>query len=328
MKLNFANPTTGAQKLVLIEDERKLRALYDRRMAQEVEGEALGEEYKGYVFKITGGNDKQGFPMMQGILANQRVRLLLDKNSNCYRPRRTGERKRKSIRGCIVGPDLAVVNLVVLKKGEQEIEGLTDRIIPRRLGPKRASKIRKLFNLTKGDDVRKYVVRREIPSKKEGKRATYKAPKIQRLVTPRRLQHKARLEALKQRRVSRVKAESAEYARVLAKRRSERKAASQSRKSQRVSQRLSAKLSGKEATAAATTTTTPAATTTKAAKPTKPVAKVAAPKKATPAKPVAKAAAPQKTAVAPKKPVVAPKKTTTTTTKAPAKAPAKKTTKK
>jgi len=27
-------------------------------MGQEVDGECLGDEYKGYVFKITGGNDK------------------------------------------------------------------------------------------------------------------------------------------------------------------------------------------------------------------------------------------------------------------------------
>lgn len=52
--------------------------------------------------------------------------------------------------------------------GEQEIPGLTDTTVPRRLGPKRASKIRKLFNLTKNDDVRKYVIRRKLPEK-EGK---------------------------------------------------------------------------------------------------------------------------------------------------------------
>ncbi len=42
--------------------------------------------------------------------------------------------------------------------GDGEIEGLTDQVQPRKLGPKRASKIRKLFNLTKEDDVRKYVI--------------------------------------------------------------------------------------------------------------------------------------------------------------------------
>lgn len=43
------------------------------------------------------------------------------------------------------------------RAGEQELPGLTDEEKPRLRGPKRASKIRKLFNLTKDDDVRKYV---------------------------------------------------------------------------------------------------------------------------------------------------------------------------
>jgi small subunit ribosomal protein S6e len=28
----------------------------------------------------------------------------------------TGERRRKSVRGCVVSPDLAVLNLVIVKK--------------------------------------------------------------------------------------------------------------------------------------------------------------------------------------------------------------------
>lgn len=67
--------------------------------------------------RISGGNDKQGFPMKQGVLTNGRVRLLLSKGHSCYRPRRTGERKRKSVRGCIVDANLSVLNLVIVKKG-------------------------------------------------------------------------------------------------------------------------------------------------------------------------------------------------------------------
>merc|ERR1719329_989986 len=103
---------------------------------------------------------------------------------SCFRERRAGSRKRKSVRGCIVGPDLAVLSLAISKKGPEEIPGLTDDQRPRRLGPKRASNIRKLFNLEKKDDVRHFVVRREIKEKKK------KAPRIQRLVTPAMLQRK------------------------------------------------------------------------------------------------------------------------------------------
>merc|ERR1719183_3286199 len=144
-------------------------------MGAEVAGDSLGEEFKGYVFRVSGGNDKQGFPMKQGVLVNHRVRLLFKKGMTCFRERRNGTRKRKSVRGCIVGPDLAMMNLVIARKGAEDIPGLTDDNRPRRLGPKRAANIRKLFNLEKKDDVKQFIVRREAGKKK-------KAPKIQRLV--------------------------------------------------------------------------------------------------------------------------------------------------
>lgn len=200
------------------------RIFYDKRISQEVDADILGDEWKGYVFKITGGNDKQGFPMMQGVLTNQRVRLLLGKGHKCFRERRSGERKRKSIRGCIAGPDLSVLSLVVVKTGESPIPGLTDTTIPRRLGPKRASKIRKLFNLSKEDDVRKYVIRREVPNKKPGLKPISKAPKIQRLVTPIRLQRKRALIAKKKARQQASKQAAAEYTELLAQRQKEVKA--------------------------------------------------------------------------------------------------------
>ena len=143
------------------------RIFYDKKIAQEVPADSLGDEWKGYIFRITGGNDKQGFPMKQGVLAPHRVRLLLSDGHSCYRTRRTGERKRKSVRGCIVGPDIAVLSVTIVKQGENELPGLTDTVLPKRLGPKRATKIRRFFNLSKEDDVRKYVVRREVTSKKK-----------------------------------------------------------------------------------------------------------------------------------------------------------------
>jgi small subunit ribosomal protein S6e len=179
-------------------------AIFLLGIATEVPADSLGEEWAGYVVRIGGGNDKQGFAMMQGVLTNSRVRLLFDKNMQCFRPRREGARKRKTIRGCIVGPDLSVMHLVIVKKGAQDIAGLTDEIKPRRLGPKRANKIRKLFNLSKEDDVRKFVIRREA-----GK--TKKAPKIQRLVTPLRLQRKRHIVNSKIRKAVAMKEAKAEY---------------------------------------------------------------------------------------------------------------------
>lgn len=66
----MAYPATGAQKLFEVVDEHKLRIFYEKRMGAEVEADLLGDEWKGYVVRVTGGNDKQGFPMKQGILTN------------------------------------------------------------------------------------------------------------------------------------------------------------------------------------------------------------------------------------------------------------------
>ena len=216
MKLNIANPSTGAQKKITVDDEGRLRPFFDKRISQEVEGAVLGDEFKGYVFKITGGMDKQGFPMKQGVLTSNRVRILMSRRTQCFRGhgRRNGEFRRKSVRGCIVSPMLSTLNLVVVKQGEQDIPGLTDREVPRLRGPKRASKIRKLFNLTKDDDVRKYVNTYR-HTKEKGDKKISKAPKIQRLVTPNVLQRKRRRIAEKRNKIQNSNEEMARYHQLL-----------------------------------------------------------------------------------------------------------------
>jgi len=297
MKLNIANPSTGTQKTIEFEEERKVAFLMEKRLAYEFEGSALGDEFKGYIFKITGGHDKQGFAMKQGVLVNGRVRLLLARGTLGFQKwrGRSGERRRKSVRGCIIGQDIAVLHLVVLKKGEAEIPGLTDTTVPRRLGPKRASKIRKLFNLTKDDDVRKHVIRRKI--EKKGK-TYYKAPKIQRLVTPIRLQRK-RMYKLHQRQArEKSKSEAEAYKALLDSRRADKK-------------RKTEKVAVPPAKEAKTTPTPAAPAVVPAAKPAKTATKTAsAVTTATAAVAAKKSAAPAPA------PVAAPAKTATKTTKA------------
>jgi len=203
MKLNIAYPRNGTVKQFEITDEVLRRVnLNDYRLGNDVDGAIFGPSFKGYTFRLKGGADKDGFPMVQGVLASSRVSLLVKRGNpgfNTFRGR-SGERRRKSLRGCIVGSDIAVLNVVVMKVGDAAIEGVTDVSLPRRLGPKRASKIRRLFNLSLEDDVRKFVVRRKVS--KAGKKDRFKAPKVQRLITPniqnrRRINFKALIDDVK-----------------------------------------------------------------------------------------------------------------------------------
>ncbi len=49
MKLNISYPANGSQKLLEIEDDRKLRVFMEKRMGNEVPADSLGDEWKGYV---------------------------------------------------------------------------------------------------------------------------------------------------------------------------------------------------------------------------------------------------------------------------------------
>lgn len=201
MKFNIADPLTGGNKKIEIDDEKYIRPFFDKRMGQEINGENLGADYKGYIFRITGGNDKQGFTMKQGILIAGRTRILFKKQGTTFRPRRTGHRKRKSVRGCITGPDLAVIALRVIKKGDKDIAGCNDVERPNRLGLKRRNRIIKAFALDKKlDNVCKYVVHRKI---EKGDKTYYKAPRVQRMITEKRLRRKS---VLKRNKINAVKA--------------------------------------------------------------------------------------------------------------------------
>jgi len=167
-----------------------------------------------------------------------RVRLLVKEGSPTFRPRKDGHRKRKSIRGCIVAQDIAVLNLVILKEGDAKIEGLTDTSRPNRLGPKRATKLRKLFNVDKTADLRKLLTARVYTNKK-GK-TSHKRPKIQRLVTPLTLQRKRAELAAKRTARTKATTEKAEYVRLLKQRAQERRDSAKARRSSRKSGKAAA----------------------------------------------------------------------------------------
>lgn len=182
--------------------------LIDKKIGNEFDGEIISDSFAGYVFKITGGIDKDGFAMKNGVLTQERRKLLLSKGSTGIRFKkgfhRTGTKIRKAVRGCIISSDIGMVNIKVVKRGEKAIPGLNDtEAIPRRLGPKTANNILKELGLLdvyrkkkqNADErktlrymITKFVNKREVKTAK-GKTYT-KRPKVQRLITPLRLRRK------------------------------------------------------------------------------------------------------------------------------------------
>lgn len=102
-------------------DESKTQALSGLSVGDEFDGDLVG--LKGYKLKITGGSDKQGFPMRKSFSGTARQKRIIKEGSG-LRKKRKGERKRKSVRGKVVSEEIAQLNAKVIKEGKENIEKL------------------------------------------------------------------------------------------------------------------------------------------------------------------------------------------------------------
>ncbi|EFC37563.1 predicted protein [Naegleria gruberi] len=190
LKFQLACRETGRTKLFEIYGSGA-EAFRGRKLGDEIDGSCIGNDFRDYIFKIRGASDHLGTCYTPGLIKYGTSCILRRPGEFGYRgwqAKRKGERRRIKLKGCILDRNLRAVSAIIIRKGALEIPGLTDSIHPKTLGPKRASKIRKLFNLSKSDDVRKYVVKREVVI---CKKKFVKGVKIQRLITPERIRRKA-----------------------------------------------------------------------------------------------------------------------------------------
>ena len=94
-------------------------ALLGKKIGDEVDG--LFVQLPGYKLQITGGSDKDGFPM-RADLTGPRRRGVLVSGGVGFHPKRKGVRKRKSLRGGAISPDILQVNLKITHRGPKTIE--------------------------------------------------------------------------------------------------------------------------------------------------------------------------------------------------------------
>ncbi|KYH39311.1 MAG: 30S ribosomal protein S6e [Candidatus Bathyarchaeota archaeon B23] len=110
--LNISDPETGACKRVEI-DEDRMRVLIGRRIGEIVDGAVA--DMPGYKLQLTGGCDKDGFPMRPDIHGGVKVRVLLSGGPG-YKPRRRGERRKKMVRGNTVTRETVFLNLKIVER--------------------------------------------------------------------------------------------------------------------------------------------------------------------------------------------------------------------
>src|SRR3989475_6518033 len=95
-------------------------ALIGKKIGEDLDGLYVG--LPGYKLQITGGSDKDGFPMRTDLPGPRRKRLLLSGGVG-FPPVRPGMREKKTGRGNTVAPDILQLNLRIVVRGPKAIEG-------------------------------------------------------------------------------------------------------------------------------------------------------------------------------------------------------------
>ncbi|MEM2921071.1 MAG: 30S ribosomal protein S6e [Candidatus Bathyarchaeia archaeon] len=110
-KLKLTISTADGKTQSLEVEGVRARPLIGKRIGEIIDGTAFGLQNK---LEITGGSDKDGFPMRRDVHGGIRTKVLISKGVG-FNPRRKGERRRKLVRGNIVTEDTVQVNLKVLQ---------------------------------------------------------------------------------------------------------------------------------------------------------------------------------------------------------------------
>lgn len=101
--------------------EKDVPTLIGMKIGGNFDGSMIG--LNGYVLQITGGSDKEGFPMRRNLLGTARKKLLLS-GGVAYKSKRNGVKKRKSVRGNTISEDISQINVKVIENGPKGIDEL------------------------------------------------------------------------------------------------------------------------------------------------------------------------------------------------------------
>jgi small subunit ribosomal protein S6e len=96
-------------------------SLIGKKIGDVVDGIFVG--LPGYKLSITGGSDKDGFPMRKDLPGVKRRRILVTKGIG-FQVNEQGLRLRKSIRGNTISPDVSQLNLKITQFGSKPVDEL------------------------------------------------------------------------------------------------------------------------------------------------------------------------------------------------------------
>ena len=118
-KIIVSDPDSGTSKTVELEGTRAV-PLIGRRVGEVLDGAIAG--LSGHKVQITGGSDKDGFPMRPDVHGGVRRKVILGGGVG-FNPRDEGQRKRKMVRGNVITDEIVQINMKIVEKPKQAKEG-------------------------------------------------------------------------------------------------------------------------------------------------------------------------------------------------------------
>ncbi|MCK4952911.1 30S ribosomal protein S6e, partial [Candidatus Bathyarchaeota archaeon] len=112
----ISDPETGQSQSIEMEGNRAV-PLIGRKLGEVIDGSIV--DMSGHELRLTGGSDKDGFPMRPSVHGGVRIRAMISGGTG-FRSHKKGERKRKSLRGNVITEDIVQVNMKLVKKPQKE----------------------------------------------------------------------------------------------------------------------------------------------------------------------------------------------------------------
>jgi small subunit ribosomal protein S6e len=120
-KVVVSDPKDGKSYQLAVSGQHA-NVLVRKKIGDEVDGMFLG--LPGYKVVITGGSDKDGFPMRGEIHSGNRKKILVASGTG-YRPKDYhGKREKVSLHGGEIGTDISQINTKVVTHGPKPIAEL------------------------------------------------------------------------------------------------------------------------------------------------------------------------------------------------------------
>jgi len=111
-KIIASDPETGKSKVLEVDGARAV-PLVGRKLGEVIDGAAVG--MSGHKLRITGGADKDGFPMRPNVHGGVRISVMLSEGVG-FRSSRAGERRRKTLRGNVITEEIVQINMKIVEK--------------------------------------------------------------------------------------------------------------------------------------------------------------------------------------------------------------------